>query len=259
MRKSLHLVTLALCGLFCSTGALAGNTANQSMDTTVQVGVRPAYLVNDMDKGELKESLESCANGPFYKTDFSIGHRGASMQFPEHTKESYEAAATMGAGIIECDVTFTKDKELVCRHSQCDLHSTTNILSIPKLAAQCSEPFTPAEFDAKIEVDDSGLVKMFALSGELADALVEKVKAITAEAEVGAVYKGTVKTIKDFGAFVEILPGTDGLVHISELAHERVAKVTDVLNEGDEIEVKVLDVDNRGRIRLSRKALLEKE
>ncbi len=115
-----------------------------------------------------------------------------------------------------------------------------------------------AEFDAKIEVDDSGLVKMFALNGTLAEALVEKVKAITAEAEVGGVYKGTVKTIKDFGAFVEILPGTDGLVHISELDHKRVAKVTDVLKEGDEIEVKVLDVDNRGRIRLSRKALLKK-
>ncbi|MBW2660247.1 MAG: polyribonucleotide nucleotidyltransferase [Deltaproteobacteria bacterium] len=114
-----------------------------------------------------------------------------------------------------------------------------------------------AEFDAKIEVDDSGLIKMFALNGDLADALVEKVKAITAEAEVGAVYKGTVKTIKDFGAFVEILPGTDGLVHISELAHERVGKVTDILSEGDVLEVKVLDVDNRGRIRLSRKALLE--
>lgn len=114
-----------------------------------------------------------------------------------------------------------------------------------------------AEFDAKIEVDDSGLIKMFALSGELADALVEKVKAITAEAEVGAVYKGTVKTIKDFGAFVEILPGTDGLVHISELDIKRVAKVTDVVKEGDVIEVKVLDVDNRGRIRLSRKALME--
>lgn len=114
-----------------------------------------------------------------------------------------------------------------------------------------------AEFDAKIEVDDSGLVKMFALSGELADALVAKVKAITAEAEVGAVYKGTVKTIKDFGAFVEILPGTDGLVHISELDTKRVAKVTDVLKEGDVIDVKVLDVDNRGRIRLSRKALME--
>ncbi|GAB6192309.1 polyribonucleotide nucleotidyltransferase [Desulfocastanea catecholica] len=114
-----------------------------------------------------------------------------------------------------------------------------------------------AEFDAKIEVDDSGLIKMFALSGELADALVAKVKAITAEAEVGAVYKGTVKTIKDFGAFVEILPGTDGLVHISELDVKRVAKVTDVVKEGDVIEVKVLDVDNRGRIRLSRKALME--
>jgi polyribonucleotide nucleotidyltransferase len=114
-----------------------------------------------------------------------------------------------------------------------------------------------AEFDAKIEVDDSGLIKMFALSGELADALVARVKAITAEAEVGAVYKGTVKTIKDFGAFVEILPGTDGLVHISELDIKRVAKVTDVVKEGDIIEVKVLDVDNRGRIRLSRKALME--
>lgn len=114
-----------------------------------------------------------------------------------------------------------------------------------------------AEFDAKIEVDDSGLVKMFALNGTLAEALVAKVKAITAEAEVGGIYKGTVKTIKDFGAFVEILPGTDGLVHISELDNKRVAKVTDVVKEGDVIEVKVLDVDNRGRIRLSRKALLE--
>lgn len=114
-----------------------------------------------------------------------------------------------------------------------------------------------AEFDAKIEVDDSGLVKIFALSGDLADALVLKIKGITAEAEIGAIYKGTVKTIKDFGAFVEILPGTDGLVHISELDVKRVAKVTDVVQEGDVIEVKVLDVDNRGRIRLSRKALLE--
>jgi polyribonucleotide nucleotidyltransferase len=116
-----------------------------------------------------------------------------------------------------------------------------------------------AEFDAKIEVDDSGLVKMFALNGDLADALLLKVKAITAEAEIGAVYKGTVKTIKDFGAFVEILPGTDGLVHISELDTKRVAKVSDVVKEGDVIEVKVLDVDNRGRIRLSRKAILEEQ
>ncbi len=113
-----------------------------------------------------------------------------------------------------------------------------------------------AEYDAKIEVDDSGLVKMFTSNGLMAEALIKRVKEITAEVEIGQVYKGVVKTIKDFGAFVEILPGTDGLVHISELDTKRVAKVTDVVQEGDEIEVKVLDVDSRGRIRLSRKALL---
>ncbi len=115
-----------------------------------------------------------------------------------------------------------------------------------------------AEFDSKIEVDDDGTVKIFTTNGLMAEALLERIKEITAEAEIGMTYKGLVKTIKDFGAFVEILPGTDGLVHISELDHKRVAKVTDVLKEGDEIEVKVLDVDNRGRIRLSRKALMEK-
>ncbi|CAG0908607.1 unnamed protein product [Cyprideis torosa] len=116
-----------------------------------------------------------------------------------------------------------------------------------------------AEYDAKIEVDDSGLIKIFTLDGTKAEALIEKIKEITAEVEIGKVYTGLVKSIKDFGAFVEILPGTDGLVHISELDTQRVAKVTDVLNEGDTVEVKVLDVDNRGRIRLSRKALLNKE
>lgn len=113
-----------------------------------------------------------------------------------------------------------------------------------------------AEFDAKIDVDDSGMVKMFCNNTANANALVERVKQLTAEVEVGAVYKGIVKTIKDFGAFVEIMPGTDGLVHISELDTQRVENVTDVVKEGDEIEVKVLEVDNRGRIRLSRKALM---
>jgi glycerophosphoryl diester phosphodiesterase len=69
------------------------------------------------------------------------------MQFPEHTRESYEAAARMGAGIVECDVTFTHDLELVCRHAQNDLHTTTNILTTP-LGAKCTEPFVPAIFDA---------------------------------------------------------------------------------------------------------------
>ncbi len=112
----------------------------------VRVGPRPYYLVEDMDEGKLKKKLEKCGNRKFKKTDFSIGHRGAAMQFPEHTRESYEAAARMGAGIVECDVTFTGDRELVCRHSQCDLHTTTNILATP-LAEKCSIPFTPAVID----------------------------------------------------------------------------------------------------------------
>lgn len=106
---------------------------------SIQLGPRPFYLVDDMDRSRLKKKLKSCEAGPFYKTDFSIGHRGAPMQFPEHTKESYIAAAKMGAGILECDVTFTKDRELVCRHSQCDLHTTTNILKTD-LASKCSVP-----------------------------------------------------------------------------------------------------------------------
>jgi glycerophosphoryl diester phosphodiesterase len=112
--------------------------------TDAQLGPRPFYLVEQMKDGPLKTRLRQCT-GPFRRSDFSIGHRGAPLQFPEHTKESYEAAARMGAGVLECDVTFTKDRELVCRHSQCDLHTSTNILAIPELAAKCSQPFAPAD------------------------------------------------------------------------------------------------------------------
>lgn len=111
----------------------------------VQLGPRPYYLVDDLEDGELKHALMQCVDDPAERTDFSIGHRGAGLQFPEHTMESYLAASRMGAGIIECDVTFTKDRQLVCRHSQCDLHTTTNILAIPELAAKCRVPFSPAD------------------------------------------------------------------------------------------------------------------
>ena len=97
-----------------------------------------------MEEGRLKRTLEKCSEGPFEISDFSIGHRGGgTLQIPEETRQSYEAGARMGAGILECDVTFTKDQELVCRHSQCDLHTTTNVLAIPELAAKCSAPFAP--------------------------------------------------------------------------------------------------------------------
>lgn len=108
-----------------------------------------------------------------------------------------------------------------------------------------------------IEVDDTGLVNIFANDGEAMAKGLEMVGAIVAEVEIGKVYRGKVISVKEFGAFVEILPGQEGLLHISELANYRVEKVTDICNEGDMVTVKVLDVDDRGKIRLSRKAALE--
>lgn len=112
------------------------------------------------------------------------------------------------------------------------------------------------EFESKIDVEDDGTIKIFSNSCEMANALIKRIQQITAVPEVGKVYEGEVRTIKEFGAFVQIFPGTDGMVHISELANERVKNVTDVVKEGDMIKVKVIDIDNRGRIRLSRKAAL---
>lgn len=109
---------------------------------------------------------------------------------------------------------------------------------------------------ARIDVDDEGTVTISSPERESTDAAVKKIGEIIQEAEVDKLYMGKVVKIMDFGAFVEIFPGTDGLVHISQLDKERVNKVTDVLNEGDEVLVKVLEVDERGKIRLSRKAAL---
>jgi glycerophosphoryl diester phosphodiesterase len=149
MLRNTHLLTSALVLLFAVpfTACAHNDKSDQwykydDKNPGIQVGPRPFYLINDMDESALKKKLQSCENNPLKKTNFSIGHRGAPLQFPEHTKESYEAAAKMGAGILECDVTFTKDKQLVCRHSQCDLHTTTNILTSP-LASKCSQNFSP--------------------------------------------------------------------------------------------------------------------
>lgn len=148
-----------LAGLTTSTAALASadhskphhrrktSSGHRSRQLRVALGPRPYFLINSLPEGTLKSRLLQCSSKPARRTNFSIGHRGAALQFPEHTKESYEAAARMGAGIIECDVTFTRDRQLVCRHSQCDLHTTTNILAIPELAAKCSQPFSPADPD----------------------------------------------------------------------------------------------------------------
>jgi polyribonucleotide nucleotidyltransferase len=114
-----------------------------------------------------------------------------------------------------------------------------------------------SETNTSIEIDDSGLVKIAAFSKEEGDAALKMVEDLTQEPEIGAIYEGKVVKITDFGAFVQILPGTDGLVHISQLANRRITKVSDVVKEGDMLKVKVLEISRDGKIRLSHKATLE--
>lgn len=116
-----------------------------------------------------------------------------------------------------------------------------------------------SETNTQVEVDDTGLVKIAAFSQEESDAALQAIKDITMEPEVGKIYEGKVVKIMDFGAFVQIMPGCDGLVHISQLAPYRVAKVSDIVKEGDIIKVKVLEISKDGKIRLSRKAVLEEK
>jgi polyribonucleotide nucleotidyltransferase len=106
---------------------------------------------------------------------------------------------------------------------------------------------------AKIDIEDSGEIKIASVDGEAAELAIALIRELTQEAEVGKVYLGKVQRIMDFGAFVEIFPGTDGLLHISQIAEERVRDVRDYLKEGDEVMVKVIEVDRQGKIRLSRK------
>lgn len=105
---------------------------------------RPLALLDTLPDGPLKMRLEACRGQEARPSTFAIGHRGAPLGYPEHTRESYAAAAAQGAGVLECDVTFTADRTLVCRHAQCDLHSTTNILDTA-LAERCRDPFAAAD------------------------------------------------------------------------------------------------------------------
>jgi glycerophosphoryl diester phosphodiesterase len=168
---------LLLCGLAAglmatvasTTPARAGErdaTPDRGKSAAVQLGPRPFYLVAGMDASPLKKKLASCKDGPFHRTDFSIGHRGAALQFPEHTKESYEAGARMGAGIVECDVTFTSDGALVCRHAECDLHTTTNIVDTP-LNTKCSVPYAGPGSSPKCCASDITLDEFKSLIGKM--------------------------------------------------------------------------------------------
>ncbi len=139
---------LTACGGNSDSGKSVTNNTNNKQSShdsqttnspVITYGVRPFYLIDDMDESPLKEELKRCKGQIPKRTAFSISHRGAPLQFPEHTMDSYKAGLRMGAGVMECDVTFTKDKKLVCRHAQNDLHRTTNILKT-KLANKCHTP-----------------------------------------------------------------------------------------------------------------------
>jgi glycerophosphoryl diester phosphodiesterase len=153
----------ALLGLFaCTTFA----DRDDSRPTNVQLGPRPFYLIEGLQPGELKDRLQKCMEGPFRTSDFSIGHRGAAQQFPEHTKEAYQAGARMGAGIVECDTTFTADGHLVCRHDECDLHTTTNIVATP-LNAKCTVPWSGAGSSPQCCTSDLTLTEFKSLRGKM--------------------------------------------------------------------------------------------
>ena len=113
------------------------------------------------------------------------------------------------------------------------------------------------ETGVKIDIQDDGTVSIASNDAASTQRALDIIKGITEEAEIGKIYNGVVKRIADFGAFVEIMPGTDGLVHISQLSNERVQEVGDVVSEGDEVKVKVIDIDRQGRIRLSMKEAVE--
>ncbi|WP_343564973.1 glycerophosphodiester phosphodiesterase family protein [Kiloniella sp. b19] len=145
-------------------------SAGTAFSAEVELGPRPEFLVGQMKESGLKERLEQCLDQKSERSLFSIAHRGAPLMFPEHTVESNVAAARMGAGILECDVTFTEDLELVCRHSQNDLHTTTNILATD-LGAKCTEPFRAAgggsEATAECRTTDISLSEFKSLRGKM--------------------------------------------------------------------------------------------
>lgn len=165
----MRTIVAGLAVLACLAGGIRARAGDLA-----QIGPRPFALVDAMKPGALKQRLQACGvDRPYTARAFSISHRGAPLQFPEHTREGILAAYRMGAGVIECDVAFTRDRQLVCRHSQCDLHATTDILARPELAAKCTRGFAPADpatgrkASAKCCTSDLTLAEFKSLNGKM--------------------------------------------------------------------------------------------
>ncbi len=218
------------------------DTSDRGSAADVQLGDRPFYLIDGMDPGPLKDKLQSCRKGPFHRTDFSIAHRGSALQFPEHTREAYESAARQGAGIVECDTTFTKDGALVCRHSECDLHLTTNIVDTP-LNAACTTPWTGAGSTPKCCTSDLTLAEFKTLTGKMESS---NPAATTTQAYLGGapswrtdLYtgRGVLMTLKESIALNE----GAGVEHTPELKESDSPRVKAIFGSREAYAQKVID------------------
>jgi glycerophosphoryl diester phosphodiesterase len=219
-----------------------GGHGGHDEDQTIQLGPRPYYLVDGMDAGPLKDALTQCKEGPFHRTDFSIGHRGAALQFPEHSKEAYNAGARMGAGIVECDTTFTQDGELVCRHSECDLHTTTNIVATP-LNAKCTVPWTGPGSSPVCCTSDITVAEFKTLRAKMDSS---DPSATTAEGYLGGtpswrteLYegRGTTMTLRESLALNE----SNGVKHTPELKDGDPARINAIFGSFDAYAQKMID------------------
>lgn len=237
-------VLSVVLAMAASVACADGNRDNDrpGADQSVQLGPRPFYLLDGMDEGWLKTKLSLCKAGPFYRTDFSIGHRGAALQFPEHSKESYVAGARMGAGIVECDTTFTKDGKLVCRHSECDLHTTTNIVAT-HLNRKCSVPWSGPGSTPKCCTSDLTLAEFKTLRAKM-DASVPG--ATTAENFLGGTPSwrtdlyagpGTLMTLRESIALNE----HNGVKHTPELKGGDAARITRIFGSQAKYSQKLID------------------
>jgi glycerophosphoryl diester phosphodiesterase len=243
MRNRYTLVVLAAAlGATAAATSLARDDDHQHERRSVQLGPRPFYLVDGMDEGRLKDKLSQCKEGPFYRTDFSIGHRGAALQFPEHTEESYDAGARMGAGIVECDTTFTKDGELVCRHSECDLHTTTDIVATD-LNQKCSVPWSGPGSAPKCCTSDLTLSEFKSLKGKM-DA--SNPSATTAQGYLGGTAswrtdlytgRGTLMTLRESLALNE----RNGVKHTPELKGGDPNRIAQIFGGQDKYAQKMID------------------
>jgi glycerophosphoryl diester phosphodiesterase len=208
------------------------------------------FLVSGMDDSALKRKLASCQDDLVRRTKFSIAHRGAPLQLPEHTREAYEAGARMGAGIVECDVTFTKDGRLVCRHDECDLHTTTNIVATP-LNNKCSVPWSGPGSSPRCCASDLTLAEFRTLKGKM-DA--SNPAATTAEGYLGGTAtwrtdlytgRGTLLTLKESIRLNQEL----GVKHTPELKEGDPARINAVFGSQAKYAQKLIDELKVGNVK----------